>query len=438
MAEIDINELKIHKMTKPQLLAFLEQHIGEITTSTATAADQATEASNSAENASEKSEAAELSATTTAEKAAEATDAAENASTKSEEAEQSAITADAKATEATNAAGNASKQSEAAKLSATTAAGKTTEATNSAKSALKKSGEAEKSATTAADKATEVLNTLETAEKNNTIISSFVEEIDKEEDGHKAIIVNTKEEIEKVKEDIGKIKEEIKSLLPDAGATGLAHAFRASKLRYANDPMEKIDTSEKLLWTWSWACVWACVRAGGSWLGSPRMKNSIVALLLYFLFIASLCGVIALLIFSPEEISEGKWKINFSTLDLSFLGILSRISITIPLIWFALHVNKAINRRANLYEEYNYRQRLMELYVGFKDQTGDTEQGQKNLEMLTKVVFVNIMIPPGKKGGHESDSPLEYFRREFLSKKDEVSNQDTKEENQKKATKAKE
>ena len=124
---------------------------------------------------------------------------------------------------------------------------------------------------------------------------------------------------------------------------------------------------------------------------------------MYFIFVACLAGIITILFVT--FLKDNHKGLTFN--DLSFFGVIGRISLTLPLIWLAAHANKAINRRSNLYEDYNYRQMLMELYVGFKDQNTNTPQGAENIELLTKIVFENIITPPGKNINPDSDNPIE-------------------------------
>ena len=108
---------------------------------------------------------------------------------------------------------------------------------------------------------------------------------------------------------------------------------------------------------------------------------------LYFGFIASLICIPTILLYGS--------KIGLPPIGLSLGdGIISRMLVVLPAIWFATHLNKQINLRAKLYEVYNYKQRLTATYIGFLRQP-DFQADEKSFrDKFTKKILDHINRPP--------------------------------------------
>lgn len=310
---------------------------------------------------------------------------AQNADSRDNNASISAQNAEAQNQAANASAQNAEAQNQTAAKSAEGAENQSQAATKSAEGAETQSQAAAKSAEgaeaqnqAAITSAQGVKTQNQAAIELNAQIDNFLLEINDKNSGHKQFIEKT--------------RNDITSLLPSAAATGLATAFRFSKLRYGNDPQEDTGLNKGLCAT-------------------IRDKNFLVSLVLYSSFLALLLLSAALILatfginFFWESVTADFNQQNIFGDKLSFLGMVGRITFLSPIFWVALHINRQINRRSQLYEAYNYRQRLMELYVGFSSRR-DTSSAEdtKNLETLTDIIFENVKIPPGKADIHESDN----------------------------------
>ncbi len=161
------------------------------------------------------------------------------------------------------------------------------------------------------------------------------------------------------------LKKEIRDLLPEAGAASLSGAYFEAKKRYGSVPDKKND--------------------GEFWF--------------YVLFIAPLVVIIILMVFGGN-LKLGVFIDNDGTLNPN--AILNRFFISSPfamMSWFGWGSIR-LNRR--LYEEYNHKQRVMELYHSFnREFKGDRgkEQKQKLLDIMLENVAdkPSLAVHSGKK-----------------------------------------
>jgi hypothetical protein len=182
----------------------------------------------------------------------------------------------------------------------------------------------------------------------------------------------------------------IKALLPGATVANLAYSFRQAKFRYGDEPMDRTDDKDLTLWKSLVITVFSI--------------NNLINLALYLGFVSSLCLIPALFIFGSKLGLEPLQSLSFDALIDRFLAVL-------PILWFAAHLNRQINLRAKLYEEYNYKERLATTYLGFLAQRNTTEQQKGN---FTDQVLVHLNKPPSiTKSKVYSDSFFEQFFRAF-------------------------
>lgn len=97
----------------------------------------------------------------------------------------------------------------------------------------------------------------------------------------------------------------------------------------------------------------------------------------------------------------GVWFVEtvFSTMGIDFAEVVSRIAISIPLVWLAWFSAKQYNHVSKLREDYAYKVAVAMAYHGYKD-----EAGQVDSEMSGKLLE-NIIL-------HFADNPVRLYRND--------------------------
>ncbi len=192
----------------------------------------------------------------------------------------------------------------------------------------------------------------------------------KDEEGNPISSIKTKnheyikdqeEKFEKLHKDLEK---KILDLLPGATVARLSNAYREAKERYGSVPDKK--------------------NQGDGWF--------------YALFIAPLAVIICLMVFG-NILGLGRFIIEG---DFNYSALWNRFFISSPfatLSWFGWSSIR-LNRR--LYEEYNHKQRVMQLYHGFNgeiEEYGREDQKQKLLDIMLQNVAdkPSLAVHSGKK-----------------------------------------
>ena len=93
-----------------------------------------------------------------------------------------------------------------------------------------------------------------------------------------------------------------------------------------------------------------------------------------------------------------------------------RVSLALPLVWLASHVNGVINKRKKLYAEYEHKRIVMEFYVAFKDQIEDNSILKEAFAKSVTDVILRFPSIIGK--AQESDSPIDKILSTFKKEKD--------------------
>jgi hypothetical protein len=197
-----------------------------------------------------------------------------------------------------------------------------------------------------------------TAECPVSAIQSLQKKISDEFDGIKSDRKMSANQLEELKV---ALEAEIRSLLPGAGAARLAHAYFDAKARYGSTPFRPNAKANDLF----------------NVLTSVQHSLKNLSFLFYYaLFIAPLIVIY--------------WTFKDIVIQDLTLGILLfRVLISTPMAivsWFGFSSIR-LNRR--LYEEYNHKQRVMELFYSFEGiiaKDGKEDQKQKLLEIMLKVV----------------------------------------------------
>ncbi len=145
------------------------------------------------------------------------------------------------------------------------------------------------------------------------------------------------------------------------------------------------------------------------------LKNNLTNIFLYTVFVGLLSGIILIAwgVFQVDngDISASNNK-NIGTLDA--LDVLQRISLALPLVWLASHINALINRRAKLYVEYEHKEVVMSFYSTFKEEIKEGSYLEKAFSQ--GVVDVILRYPSIIGEAEETDSPLDKILNKFRSK----------------------
>ncbi|MBS0275865.1 MAG: hypothetical protein JSR55_16115 [Proteobacteria bacterium] len=162
------------------------------------------------------------------------------------------------------------------------------------------------------------------------------------------------------------LKDEVLRLLPSAGAAGLAWTYFDAKARYAPTPMRQDVSATEKLSRWN------------KWFGyNPWAWVS--TLFFYVLFM----GPLILL-------AKGTWdliqQIEFGHMPIPDARLIAlRFLIAVPLATLSAFGFASLRLNRKLYEQYNHKQRVMELYMSFKKEietNGDDEQKKKLLTIM--------------------------------------------------------
>jgi len=180
------------------------------------------------------------------------------------------------------------------------------------------------------------------------------------------ILLAMKQERDAAKAETANIKQalevEIRSLLPEAGAAGLSGAYVQAKSKYGAIPY---DGKYGFL---GWRYV------------AHFIKSHAATTIYYTMFVAPLIIMIVMLFDLFHEIKSD---------DIDEKVILFRTLITLPLAAISLFGWSSIRLSRRLYEEYNHKQRVMQLYHSFKDEVdehGTPEHKQALLSIMLKAV----------------------------------------------------
>ena len=190
---------------------------------------------------------------------------------------------------------------------------------------------------------------------------------------------NQKNEFIKLREEL---QDKILALLPEAGAAGLSAAYFEAKRKYGAVPYEKNANKEKINRT-ILQNIWHIIKFIVH-LIATNMKG----FLFYCLFIMPLLVIVWMF---NDIISDLPEDNDLDT--LVYISLLFRIFLVTPFIaisWFGLNSIR-LNRR--LYEEYNHKQRVMQLYTSFKEEV-DSDETKEQKQKLLDIMLENVGDKP--------------------------------------------
>jgi hypothetical protein len=191
----------------------------------------------------------------------------------------------------------------------------------------------------------------------STEIYDLFEEMKKLSDEMKKYRINAKTETDTLKVSLEK---EIRSLLPEAGAAGLSSAYVQSKSKYGYIPYDGKFVS------------WGSV--------GHFVKSYIPPIWYYLMFIAPLGAMIWLFVDLFKDLQST---------EINETVVIFRALIALPLAVISLFGWSSIRLSRRLYEEYNHKQRVMQLYHSFKaeiDNEGTEDHKKALLSIMLKAV----------------------------------------------------
>jgi hypothetical protein len=184
--------------------------------------------------------------------------------------------------------------------------------------------------------------------------------------------------VEQFRELKAELEKEIRSLLPRAGAAGLASTYFDAKSKYASTPFkEDLSGNGRLDKLWHYS------------------KSALISICFYGMFVVPL--IIIFLILKPLMNAAIFDKDGGFLIDVW----LFRLAVASPLIAVSIFGLSSIRMYRRLYEEYNHKQRVMQLYHSFKDEIVDEDQKKALLGIMLQTVGdkPSLVMPRYEKTG---------------------------------------
>lgn len=222
---------------------------------------------------------------------------------------------------------------------------------------------------------------LESRGSDNRQLPSFKAQIDNFKELCKAIYEEAKNDVSKQDMELKnfsaeqrskfdelykQLNDKINSLLPGAGAAGLASSYYEAKMRYSTtNDLSSLDddTSKKMKLKWY-----------------SFFRQTIEYIFNMTLFIAPLVFLIKMF---PD------FHVPDSFADNPYATLFYKVTLTIPFFVISSYGVLNVLKTKQLFEEYNHKQRVMQLYHGFKkeiDILGNPELKKKLLDVMLDVV----------------------------------------------------
>lgn len=240
---------------------------------------------------------------------------------------------------------------------------------------------------------------IEKLDENIENISSFHQKLNEEVQPN---IEEKQDYLKDLKTDIETKRNDIDALLSNATVRSLAEGYLESMHEYSGSrgmSCKKIKNFKHFLWIpYNLAC----------FIFNLIFRHS-VTLINYCIFILPLIAVCVIFI-EPEFIKE----ILKTDSDVSFTGvefIFYKISVSFPLLWISWFGQKNISQRKRLFEEYNHKLRVVQMYIMFNSSERSYELNQKDeLELVLLDVIKNNPAENLGKGDTIIDRVFEKFQ----------------------------
>lgn len=218
---------------------------------------------------------------------------------------------------------------------------------------------------------------------------TFKEDTDEE---RKALIAGAKADFDKLHE---VLQTQILTLLPSAGAAGLASTYYDAKARYAptsyagkpGGGAERMSLAK-----------WVTKRLFGY-----NPASVVATVFFYALFILPILCIVYIFYDVLHHLPNG----NINNLDLKIL--LLRGLIALPLATISAFGFTSLRQYRRLYEEYNHKQRVMELYASFRkeiEDNGTDDQKKALLTIMLDAVADKTYLAQGTAGGKEGGAVM--------------------------------
>jgi hypothetical protein len=110
--------------------------------------------------------------------------------------------------------------------------------------------------------------------------------------------------------------------------------------------------------------------------------------------------------------------------DHSIGAVLAHVLTGSPLIWLAWYLQRSISQQSRIFQEYNHKQRVMNLYEGFVRAIHESGSKDQKVQLLTIMLDTVKSNPANIMGGHETllESLISKFKIPFLNNKLEAIN----------------
>lgn len=240
-------------------------------------------------------------------------------------------------------------------------------------------------------------------ENNIKEIDSYRTKIDKEINPE---VENVRKYINDVQKDIDTKSADIDSLLSDATARTLAEGYTESKYEYSKEKSRKYVEGKYFL------------NIGVFFFN--HILRHLSTVVNYAMFILPLVAVS--LIFINEKTAEiilssfTKNDLEPSPLELIYVKTI----VSVPLIWIAWYGQRNISQRKRLFEEYNHKLRVVQMYLLFNTADKSYHLSDENKEELSVILLDAIKNNPAQylgRGETMIDRIIDRFYERGLIKK---------------------
>lgn len=193
------------------------------------------------------------------------------------------------------------------------------------------------------------------------------------------------DKISEYHQQITEVHARIRKLLPVASSASLAHAYHDAKIAYKYPLSSCLESKDKTAFI-SWAA------------------SMLQSMAYYTLFISPLVLIVLILskpLIGLDLLTAFLIKFNLPTLSLeaslqeSIPGVwgavaiwIARVTLSTPLLLISLFGYNSIKLNRRLHEEYNHKQRVMQLYEGFKSEL-DT-RAKDNGELAKRLLEIML------------------------------------------------
>lgn len=238
---------------------------------------------------------------------------------------------------------------------------------------------------------------IEDLEQNIEKIKKFDENLEKKV---KPNIASKQKYLDDLKIDIDKKRKDVNSLLENTTGGALAQGYRESMEEYSQKGPQsyKKALDEKKWIVKIFKCLSTFIHNNFT-----RHVGIIVNYLIFFLPLVAIFLIFLEPIFIKDLLSN-----NIPTNGKDF--IIFKISVSLPLLWIAWYGQKNISQRKRLFEEYNHKLRVVQMYIMFTANGNTYNLAQKKeLEGTLLAAINNNPAEHLGKGETMIDSILEKF-----------------------------